>query len=85
MDAAEVTAGLAGSALALRALEAVVEGQWLASDRLSLADLHLGPMVAYLVAAPEGAALLATFPRLAGWWGRMRGRAAMVASEPGLP
>jgi hypothetical protein len=34
---------------------------------LSLADLHLGAMLAYFAAAPEGAALL-HHPRLAAWW-----------------
>ena len=58
---------------------------WLVGDRLSLADLHLGPMMAYCVAARDGAAMLADFPRLTGWWGHMRGRGSMVASDPGLP
>ena len=84
-DAAEIREGLAGSLVVLRALEAVVEGRWLVGDRLSLADLHLGPMMAYFVAARDGAAMLADFPRLTGWWGHMRGRGSMVASDPGLP
>ena len=84
-DAAEIREGLAGSSAVLRALEPLVEGRWIVGDRLSLADLHLGPMMAYFVAAREGAAMLADYPRLTGWWGHMRGRGFMVASDPGLP
>ncbi len=83
-DAGEVAAGLAASARVLGALEELVEGEWMAGDRLSLADLHLGPMMAYFVAAPEGAAMLEGFPRLAGWWGRVRGRGSLVGSGVGL-
>ncbi len=79
-DAGEVAAGLAASASVLGALEDLVEGEWMAGERVSLGDLHLGPMMAYFVEAPEGAAMLAGFPRLAGWWGRMRGRGSMVGS-----
>ncbi len=42
-------------------------------------------MLAYFVAAPEGAALLAGHPRLAAWWQRVVARPAMIATEPGLP
>ncbi len=78
-DAAEISAGLAAAALVLGALEGLV------GEELSLADLHLAPMMAYFTAAPEGAAMLAGYPRLAGWWGRMRERSSMTASDPGLP
>ena len=54
-------------------------------ERLSLADLHLGPMMACFTAAPQGAAMLWGYPKLSAWWRRMRGRPAMVASDPGLP
>ena len=85
VNAAEIDAGLAAAATVLGALERVVDGEWMVGQTLSLADLHLGPMMAYFVAAPEGAAVLEQFPRLAGWWGRMQGRASMVESDPGLP
>jgi glutathione S-transferase len=83
-DAGEVAAGLAASARVLGALEGLVEGEWMAGDRVSLADPHLGPMMAYFTAALEGAAMLAGFPRLAWWWGRVRERGCMVGSEPML-
>lgn len=84
-DRAEVMAGLEAGRLVLGALEGLAEGRWIAGDVLSLADLHLGPMMAYFVAAPEGAAMLAGYPRLSAWWARMGARTAMIASDPGLP
>lgn len=85
VDAAEIGAGLASAAVILGALEALVAGEWLVGESMSLADLHLGPMMAYFVAAPQGAAMLADFSLLAAWWERLRRRASMVASDPGLP
>ena len=42
-------------------------------------------MIAYFTLAPEGAALLAKYPRLAAWWGRLSARASVAATDPGLP
>ena len=81
----EIASGLDASAHVLAALEGLAGDDWLVGDRVSLADLHLGPMMAYFVAAPEGATMLAGYPKLSAWWGRMRVRPAMVASDPGLP
>lgn len=84
-DAGEIAAGLESSARVLAALEGLAGDDWLVGGRLSLADLHLGPMMAYFVAAPEGAAMLAGYPKLSAWWGRMRALPSMIASDPGLP
>lgn len=85
-DRGEVQAGLAGSAKVLAALEALAAPDgFLVGDQLSLADLHLGAMVAYLTLAPEGAALLSARPRLAAWWERVSSRPSFAATDPGLP
>lgn len=84
-EAGEIAAGLEASAGVLRALEGLAGDAWLVGERISLADLHLGPMMAYFVTAPQGAAMLGGYPRLSAWWERMRVRPAMVASDPGLP
>ena len=76
-DPGEVAAGLRASAGVLEALERLIEGEWLAGEALSLADLHLGPMMGYFTAAPEGVAMLAGYPKLAGWWGRVKGRLSL--------
>ena len=85
-DEAEVAQGLAGSAKALAALEALASPEaFLVGPDLSLADLHLGSMIAYFTAAPEGAAMLDHHPRLAAWWRRLQARPSMSATAPGLP
>jgi glutathione S-transferase len=57
---------------------------FLAGDAPTLADLHAAPMFAYFLAAPEGMAMLAERPALAGWWQHMAERPAMTATRPSL-
>ena len=85
VDEAEVALGLAGATKVLAALEALASEPFLAGSELSLADLHVGAMVAYFTLAPEGAAMLGKYPRLAAWWGRLSRRASVAATDPGLP
>jgi len=85
-DEAEVGRGLAGAAKVLAALEVLAAPDaFLVGPALSLADLHLGAMLAYFAAAPEGAALLRNHPRLAAGWGRLSRRPSFAATDPGLP
>jgi glutathione S-transferase len=85
-DDAEIQAGLAGSARVLSALEALATpGGFLLGDQPSLADFHLGAMVAYLALAPSGAALLGDHPRLTAWWSHLHRRPSFAATDPGLP
>lgn len=85
-DEAEVVRGLDGATRVLAALEALASGEaFLVGPDLSLADLHLGAMIAYFTAAPEGAGLMSGYPRLAGWWGRLQARPSLSATAPGLP
>jgi glutathione S-transferase len=85
-DADEIARGLAAAPNVLAALEALAaEAPFLVGEEPSLADLHLGAMVAYFVLAPEGLALLEQRPRLAAWWRRLATRPSMVATDPGLP
>jgi len=85
-DEAEIGRGLAGAAKVLAALEVLAAPDaFLVGPALSLADLHLGAMLAYFAAAPEGAALLRNHPRLAAWWVRLSRRPSFAATDPGLP
>jgi len=85
-DEAVVAEGLARSRKVLAALESLAGGgDFLVGDRLSLADLHLGAMVAYFTAADEGAAALGDYPKLGSWWGAFRNRKSLAETEPGLP
>ena len=71
----------------LRALASLGGGDvWLvdAGDRPSLADLHAAPMIAYLSAAPEGAALLELHPRMLAWWRAICARPSMLGTPSPL-
>ena len=84
-DRTEVTLGLDGSAKVLAALETLTaSGGFLVGPALSLADLHLGAMVAYFTAAPGGAAMLGNHARLAAWWDRFSQRPSLAQTDPGL-
>ena len=78
-DRSEVEHGLSAATKVLGALEPLV------GDRLTLADLHLGAMMAYFVLAPEGATLLSHHPRLAAWWQRLAARPSFGLTDPGPP
>jgi glutathione S-transferase len=85
-DPQELRKGLDASARALDALETLAAAEaWLTGPDLSLADLHLGAMVAYLAKSARGAALLAERPRLSAWWQRLNERPSVAATDPGLP
>ena len=85
VDETEIERGLSGSAKVLAALETLACGPFLVGPELSLADLHVGAMVAYFALAPEGTAAIAKHPRLAAWWAQISKRASFVSTDPGLP
>jgi glutathione S-transferase len=85
-DEAVVAEGLASSRKVLAALEPLAGGgDFLVGDRLTLADLHLGAMVAYFMAANEGAAVLADYPKLSAWWAAFKDGKSLAETDPGLP
>jgi glutathione S-transferase len=85
-DTAELEKGLQAASTVLDALEALAAANgWLTGAGVSLADLHLGAMVACFAQSPRGAALLAERPRLSAWWRRLKERASVAATDPGLP
>ena len=69
----------------LRALESLAaDDEFLCGDALSLADLHLAPIVHYFADTPEGKRILPTLPKLARWWPAMRERDSMRWTLPTL-
>jgi glutathione S-transferase len=85
-DEATVAEGLSRSRPVLSALESLsADGPFLTGGRLTLADIHLAPMMAYFVAAPEGREALADHARLSAWWMSVSRRPSLIATEPGLP
>jgi glutathione S-transferase len=82
-DQARVAAAMPKAATALAALAAILGDQeFLAGERVSLADLHAAPMLDYAVQVPEVAAMLRQHARLATWWERMQVRQSMLATRP---
>ena len=57
------------------------EDGFLVGQSLSLADLHLYPMISYFGETPEGVTMLASFPRLAHWVSLMRSRRSVSATS----
>jgi glutathione S-transferase len=86
-DEAKIAAALAASDHCLTVLESLMgEADWLAggSAAPTLADFHAAPMLVYLAAAPEGAALLGRHGAMQAWLGRMKARLAMQATPSPL-
>ena len=55
---------------------------WFGGAAISLADLHLAPVMAYVSGTPEGIGLIAAQPGLTSWWGRMSERPSMASTQP---
>jgi glutathione S-transferase len=85
-DEAEIARGLEIAPKVLAALERLAaDDVFLTGPALSLADLHLGAMIAYFAQAREGEAQLNQHARLAAWWQQLGQRPSFAATDPGLP
>lgn len=84
-DSAEIRSGLEAAPTVLGALDMLAGGQQLCGDEMSIADIHLAPMIGYFVLAPEGRSLLDRYDRLSAWWTKMAQRPAYRATTPRLP
>jgi glutathione S-transferase len=60
-------------------------GDWLAGGALSMADLFVAPILAYVERMPEGAALLAAAPNVKRAQATMRARASFIQTDPTAP
>jgi glutathione S-transferase len=84
-DEAVIAAAMPTVEVSLKAFEDLLDGHaWLAGDMLSLADLHLAPVMAYFSGTPEGQRLLPDRPRLSAWWKLMSVRPSMAKTQPQL-
>ena len=80
-DEAGIAAALPGLRLVLEQLdEWCGEQGFLVGQALSLADLHLYPMLSYFIETPEGASMLETFPGLQQWMRLMQTRRSVQAT-----
>ncbi len=81
----ELKVGLTATPRILKALADICGNEdtdYLLGDSLTLADIHLYPMLTYLAMVPDGAALLHAIPALATWRERMSLRPAVRATTP---
>lgn len=80
---AEVEAGLDASRKVLSFLDGVAgEGKVLTGRDITLADLHLVPMIDYFVRAEEGRAALSAHRALQQWWDRVSALEVIEATDP---
>jgi glutathione S-transferase len=85
-DATEIQKGLDAAPEVLAALERLVaDTEYLCGTELSLADIHLAPMIGYFVMAGEGEALLKRHRKLSHWWATISARTTYRATMPRLP
>jgi glutathione S-transferase len=70
----------------MEALESLADasGPYLCGPAMSLADIHLAPIMAYFSQTPEGKSMLAKSPKLARWWQGMSARPSMAKTQPKL-
>jgi glutathione S-transferase len=70
----------------VKALEAAADpaGPFLCGAEISLADLHLAPVIDYFSQTPEGKKVLAGAPRLSRWWQAMSKRPSVTKTRPQL-
>ncbi len=84
-DEGELAVGLQRSGAILAALERLAgDGPFLVGERLTLADLHLAPMISYFCEAPAGARLLGACPALSRWSAQICERALYQKTRPDL-
>lgn len=85
-DPIEYQRGLEAAPLVLRTLDQLAgEGGFLVADALSLADIHLAPMIAYFISDPSGETLLKQHRRLSTWWSAMSLGTHLLDTKPVIP
>jgi glutathione S-transferase len=82
-DEAVVAGSLPQTRLCLSEFNRLLDGDsWFGGDSVSLADLHLAPLLAYVTMTPEGPPMLAAQPALKAWWERVSARPSMASTQP---
>lgn len=80
-DEDRIADGLDRAKISLAAITKLMSGKaWLAGDSVTLADLHLAPMMEFFLMTLEGRRTIANFPLLGAWWERMKRRPSMLAT-----
>jgi glutathione S-transferase len=80
-DEDRIADGLDKAKISLAAITRLMSGKaWLAGNDITLADLHLAPMMDFFLMTQEGRRMIANFPLLGAWWERMKHRPSMLAT-----
>lgn len=84
-DPTLIADGLSAARPVLDQLETIAsDAQGLNAKNVTLADLHLAPMMGYFTAAAEGTIMLGNYPGLSDWWAKMSRHPAYLETDPGL-
>lgn len=83
-DAAVIAEGMKTTEKALDVIEGLMTGDLLCGGQVTLADLHLVPVIEYLRMTGPGGAAFAARPKLSAWWDRMNTRETVVRTRPKL-
>ncbi len=82
-DKEEISLGLLESEKFLSAIEQIFsDDRFICGHSISLADIHLAPMVDYFQQASEGKLLLSNFEKLSIWWNSIRLRRSIIETDP---
>jgi glutathione S-transferase len=85
VDPNEIVKGLKAAEPVLQVLNDIAsEGLVLTPGHMTLADLHLAPMIGYFTMAETGANALKTYPALVTWWEAMQQHPAYGTTDPTL-
>ena len=69
----------------LATVEGLMDGEeFLLGGAISLADLHLVPILDYFTRTEDGRAALQRHPRLATWWDQIERRPSVARTRPNL-
>ncbi|OAN78565.1 hypothetical protein A8B82_09345 [Sulfitobacter sp. EhC04] len=82
-DFDQVATGIAAGRPGLKLLDTIAaEGLVLRAQGLTLADLHLAPVIDYLTRVKAGAEVLADYPDLSAWWSDISDSALLQETDP---
>lgn len=82
-DQDALTQGLRDARPVLQSLDRIAaEGYQLDGTDISLADLHLAPMMAYFTMADAGTEMLREYPALLRWWQGVSDRTSLLQTDP---
>jgi glutathione S-transferase len=82
-DRAIISEAMLQAQLVLKTIEGLAEGgEFLCGSAISLADLHLVPILDYFVRSEDGSAALQQYPKISFWWQKTEQRPTVKKTRP---